>query len=502
MGFCVQPQTHNPNMKSITLPIAELKPALIGLGKVINSRATLPVLHHIKIERTSDGWIALTGTDLDRFVTLRLEHPAEGPPSSLLLPFDQLSQVVKSCGKGESIEVESTPEANVIRFPLGETLGESKFAFLSPEEFPATPKIKSDAIALPSNLRESIHEAMDCASVDSTRYVLNGTFIDTSNPKANYIVGTDGKHLYSANSFALPLKQSLIIPNHKFLGWKEFNSDGEWQMKVGNEHVQLSSRRWRFVSKTIEGNYPDWRAPIPNPADTETILTLDPGKLETLTNLIQRMPCYDAEKHQTLGLEWKAGSLMLIGKDKPEDEWLRVPVLDFKGGGPDLTIYLDRRYLIKALGFGLNVINLIDPMSPLRFNNGGKTLIVMPLRCVAPAVTPPAVMAATLATSPPPAEQPNETKTMQTQPIEQTRQNGANGSSNQAATTVSKEETKSALETALVQIESLKTGFRETINGLSKLGDSIRNAMREQKASEKEVQTVRQTLRSLQGVRL
>ena len=91
---------------------------------------------------------------------------------------------------------------------------------------------------------------------------------------------------------------------------------------------------------------------------------------------------------------------------------------------------------------------------------------------------------------------------MQTQTHGQTRPIGANGSTPQAAPAVSKEETKSALETALVQIESIKAGFRETINGLSKLGDSIRNAMREQKASEKEVHTVRQTLRSLQSVRI
>ena len=80
--------------------------------------------------------------------------------------------------------------------------------------------------------------------------------------------------------------------------------------------------------------------------------------------------------------------------------------------------------------------------------------------------------------------------------------NGTNGSTTTTHTTPGKEESKSALETALVQIESIKTGFRETINGLTKLGDSIRNAMREQKASEKEVHNVRQTLRSLQSVRL
>ena len=85
----------------------------------------------------------------------------------------------------------------------------------------------------------------------------------------------------------------------------------------------------------------------------------------------------------------------------------------------------------------------------------------------------------------------------------QTRTAGANGSSTPSAqTTTSKEEAKSSLEAALVQIEAIKTGFRETINGLTRLGDHIRQSMREQKASEKEIQTVRQTLRSLQGVRI
>ena len=80
----------------------------------------------------------------------------------------------------------------------------------------------------------------------------------------------------------------------------------------------------------------------------------------------------------------------------------------------------------------------------------------------------------------------------------------ANGSTTTTAsvTTTDKQETKTALESALVQVEGIKTSFREAINGLTKLGDSIRNAMREQKASEKEVHNVRQTLRSLQGVRL
>ena len=55
-------------MSQFALPIAELKPALLGLGKIIGKRITLPVLSNIKIEPTKDGWVALTTTDLDRLV--------------------------------------------------------------------------------------------------------------------------------------------------------------------------------------------------------------------------------------------------------------------------------------------------------------------------------------------------------------------------------------------------------------------------------------------------
>jgi DNA polymerase III sliding clamp (beta) subunit (PCNA family) len=494
-------------MKTITLPVAELKPALTGLGKVLPGRSTLAILNNIKIERTHDGWIAITSTDLDRWATVRLEHPAEGPPTKLLLPFDQLSQLVKSCSKDESIEVMSSGDHNLIRFPLGDTLGESKVPFISPDEFPVTPRITCEAIPLSSSLRESILEAMECASEDSTRHVLNGTFIDARDSKANYVVATDGRHLYSANSFTLPLKESVIIPTHKFLEWKEFGTDGEWQMRLGEEHLQLSSRRWRFISKTIAGNYPDWRAPIPNPADAKTVITLDPAKLETLIKLIQRMPCHD-DRYHTLGLEWKGGQFMLMGKDKPQEDWLRVPVPDIQGRGPDVTVFLDRNYLIKGLGYGLNTLSLISAVTPIRLHSGGKQLIIMPVRTndsesvTSPAQPPPtqvATIAACSSQPPPKAEQPTPTTTMQTYPPANGKTHHAtNGSSHGS----DKSDTKSTLEAALLQVEGIKAGFRETMNQLSKIGDSIRAAMREQKASEKEIHGVRQTLRSLQSVRI
>ena len=482
-------------MKPIKLPVAELKPALTGLGKVHPGRTTLAILNQIKVERTHDGWIALTCTDLDRWITLRLEHPDEGPPTTMLLPFEQLSQIVKSCGKSECIEVAASADHNLIRFPLGDTLGESKVPKLSPDEFPPTPRFKCDAIPLSSSLRESLLEAMDCASEDSTRLVLNGTLIDAQDSKANYVVATDGRHLYSANSFTLPLKESVIIPTHKFLEWKEFTTDGEWQMRVGTEHLQLSSRRWRFITRQIEGKYPDWRVTIPNPKDAKTHITLDPAKLEALSKLIQRIPCHDPDRFETIGLEWKQGQFLLLGKDKHNEPWTRVPIADAKGTGPDITIFISRHFLIKALSYGLNTISLIEYLAPLRFHNQGKQMIVMPLRPgdqdTTPRPSPPPAVPTTTTSKPPPMPPAPQPPTIPKPMINNPTSEGPppNGP-------------KTTIEECIDLSLAIRDKFNDGFNMLRDLGLKLKLANREQKMNAREMHSVRSTLRSLQGLKI
>ena len=61
---------------------------------------------------------------------------------------------------------------------------------------------------------------------------------------------------------------------------------------------------------------------------------------------------------------------------------------------------------------------------------------------------------------------------------------------------------KPALETALAQIEVVRGDFRNAIAGLNKLDEALKQAQRESKTNDKEIQSVRQTLRSLQSVRI
>lgn len=107
-------------MNPITLPIAELRPALAGLSKIITRRPTLPVLGCIRIERTKTNRIELAATDLDTSAVVQLETAAQGEPTAFLVSYDDLNNVAKSCGKEDALVLTPVEENRVaIRFPVG-----------------------------------------------------------------------------------------------------------------------------------------------------------------------------------------------------------------------------------------------------------------------------------------------------------------------------------------------------------------------------------------------
>jgi DNA polymerase III sliding clamp (beta) subunit (PCNA family) len=506
-----KPERRNP-MSKIALPIAELKPALTGLGKIIGKRMTLPVLSHVRIKRTTDGWIALSATDLDHCVTVRLEQPNEGEALSLLVPYDELVKVSKNCPKSDSVLIgtgEKASESSVtIQYAIGNQVAEVKVDTLPVEEFPPIPRIKGESIPLNDALRTSIHEAMQCASVDETRLILNGAFIDVSRKDAHYIIGTDGRHLYASNSFSLPLEDSLIIPAHKFIGWKEFSHDGEWKLKVGTKEkedelppIQISSRRWRFITRQFEGNYPNWRQVIPTAFNTS--VDFDPQAVEQIIKTIQRMPDHDVVNH-SLGIEVKGKKVNLLCKTGLDQPWMPVEVPSGDIKGPDVTTHLNRHSLFKALEFGLLRLDIIDSMSAMRFSQEGRQLIVMPVRPPAP---PPAEKPTPVPESDgkgeaepvephqpaaPSTAAPQERKPMPKTSTPATNGNGGNGEHTE----------KTTLEKAVDQIETVKGSYREAIRGLNELADTLKQVHRDQKASERDVQSVRTTLEKLQSVKL
>ena len=69
----------------------------------------------IHVERDRHGWVHLTGTDLDTFLTLRLEAPQQiGSPAKCLVPFTELQKLGKTCPADETLDLEVLAEDKLL----------------------------------------------------------------------------------------------------------------------------------------------------------------------------------------------------------------------------------------------------------------------------------------------------------------------------------------------------------------------------------------------------
>ena len=284
-------------MNQITLPAADLKQALPGLSKVISRKSTLPVLQSVRLTRNQAGVVTLSATDLDTFVSYRLEQSQPGEPLDVLLPFDQLNKT----GKGGEVVV--IPESKLqarLRYQIAGSSLDQSVATLSPDEFPPTPKITGPGCKMPDTFGECLRQAFETSGTDSSRYVIQGAYLDVKEPKCHTIVSTNGRALFAANTFQFDLKASVNLSRQKFLEWPGFLT-GECELAVKTDKsnsgwVRLTTARWDCVVKQIDGQFPNWRQCVPSDTETWTKIQLSEAAIKQMLNLSAKLPGADTEQ--------------------------------------------------------------------------------------------------------------------------------------------------------------------------------------------------------------
>ena len=189
----------------------------------------------------------------------------------MLVPFDLLQRAVKGCTPSGSVVLTNNGNRTTLSYPLAGQLVEQPVPAIAVEEWPAAPTIEGSQEVLDDNFKSAVSNAFACCSEDTLRAALVGAWIDVTDPKAHYVMGTDGRHLYAANSFKLTLPESLLLPHEKFLDWAGFKDDGVWKLILQPAKapeaagwLQLQSDNWTFSIKRPDHNMPNWRQVIPS----------------------------------------------------------------------------------------------------------------------------------------------------------------------------------------------------------------------------------------------
>lgn len=353
----------------IHIRAGDLKPALVGLGKIASPKAPSPELQCIRVEPISSKAVRLTASNGDLRLEVKMTAKLEDGATSLLIPISNLRERVRGCKARDLVQLESEAKAPEV------------------SEFPAPIKFRAAPTELTAGMSTRLLRAFTCASQDPTRHLLQGALLDVSGTgeKAHRIVATDGRQLFSSNSMQLPaLKSSVIIPDHAVWKWKRIAEPAPWTLRVGAEKgglipFRIDAEGWSLSGKTIVGNYPNYRQVIPAATEFKSQVMMPPAVITAIADLIPKLPGKKIH-NRPVGIHVEKGLLSLLAREAVEDPWQFYPIGKTEVTGPDQLAFANRDYVQRALKFGLNEISLTDDKSPLQFSQKGDLMIVMPLR--------------------------------------------------------------------------------------------------------------------------
>lgn len=474
----------------ITLPLSELKSSLPGFSRVIPRHSSIRVLEMLKITHSTDGAIRLSGTNLDGYLDYRFQGQPQSLESSLLVPFDLLQRAVKGCSSTGSVVLRSTGNRTTLSYPLAGQQVEQPVPTGALEEWPTAPTVDGPQEVLEDSFKAAVHNAFACCSEDIGRASLQGAWIDVTDPKAHYVMGTDGRHLYAANSFKLTLPESVLLPHQKFLAWTGFKDDGAWKLILhpakateSTGWLQLQSDHWTFSIKRPDHNMPNWRQVIPSTRSYKVRVQFTEGSSAFLLDLLPKLPGKN-DTNQAVQLTIACGKLSVSAQA------MSVPVEDVVVTGPDMAIAVNRGFVAKALKWGLTVMEMTDSLSPLVFSTKGKRLVAMPVRQepVSPAEPPPTPQEEPMSRSISPT-----VTTPEPEPV------------NRLATAIPETkapETKPTIRTVMEQVDGIRESLKSLGRQCGDLVDSLRQIEKDKRATDREVEQVRDKLRAIQSVSL
>jgi hypothetical protein len=458
-------------MNSIELPVSELKTVLPGLKHLIVRKPLRPILGCVHLSCPNPGQVRLQVTDIGATATCTLEGTAD-PGVSLFVPYEELVRATKGAGKDDVLRLRSDSGRVLLSHNVAGSWLDRPLPVFDADEWPAMAELDCP-VELPLELPRVLAESLDfCA--EPNRESLNGSWLDVTDPKSHYVMASDGRRLFSANSFTFDLQESVLVPCHRFLKWEGFVTDGPWRcgLKPATADcvrtLTLTSNRWSFTSRLNETVQPNWRQVIPSNITTQ--VRFSDSAVATLLELLPKLPGYDL-RNQDVQFRFSSTKSTVTGKTDEHRSIVELSGVDVQGSALDVCV--NRTSVIEALQLGLTELDLADALSPMVFRKAGRRLVVVPLR-------PPEETPVQPSLKPQSAPEPVPETPMNTQPAEPTN----------------------AIRQAIQKVESLKDNLKTMLTDMNEVLKTLHLALKEKRASEKEVEEIRAALQSLQKIRI
>ena len=353
---------------------------LQSVAGIVERRHTLPILANVLIRKTGP-LLQLTTSDLEIQIRTEAELGGDDGDFTTTVGARKLIDVLRSMPSDQTVSLESSQNKLILKG------GKSRFTLqtLPAEDFPLVQEAASfgPVFSVPQKvLKELLNQVSFAMAVHDIRYYLNGIlFVAEGNQLS--LVATDG-HRLAFTSATLDVevpKQEVILPRKTVLEMQRLLNDkeGAIEMQFAGNQAKFSFEGMEFVTKLVEGKFPDYNRVIPK--NHKNIITL--GRAPLLASL-QRTAILTSEKFKGVRLNIEPGTLRVASNNAEQEE--AVDELDIDYGGDSIEIGFNVTYLIDALA-NMNQdmvkIELADSNSSALLtipDNATFKYVVMPMR--------------------------------------------------------------------------------------------------------------------------
>jgi DNA polymerase-3 subunit beta len=324
---------------------ANLLEALQSVAGIVERRHTLPILANVLMRKTGDG-IEFTTSDLE--IQVRTQAQLGGDEGNLATTVGarKLIDILKSLPADQVVTLTAAQNKLTLQG------GKSRFTLqtLPADDFPLVNESVDfgPTFAVPQKtLRELINQVHFAMAVHDIRYYLNGILF-IAEGKTLTLVATDGHRLALAQAqleTEVPTKQEVILPRKTVLELQRLLKvdDTAIDMRFANNQAKFAFSGMEFVTKLVEGKFPDYNRVIPK--NHKNAVTL--GRAPLLSSL-QRAAILTSDKFKGVRVNIEPGVLRIASSNAEQEEAKEELEIDYDGD---------------AIEIGFNVTYLIDVLA-------------------------------------------------------------------------------------------------------------------------------------------
>ena len=354
----------------ITVNKSELAAALKAAGKTCSSHGNIPVLSNVKISTADAGdSFFIESTNLDQYTSIMVAADVV-ENGEVLVPFRRLNSIIANL-EGETVELESKGSKTEIRAGRFKASVEG----VDVADWPKCSMKCDQSYDIEANLlSNAIQSVIGCVSVDESRYILNGVFVQCVDSVVS-VVATDGRQL-AVHSFDADWNDfDVVIPTLAADAILDAcRCDDAVEFSFGEDAVGITTNSTEIWSKVIAGKFPNWRQVMPD----ESAMRTFPAPHKKLLGILRRVGLVADPRIGCVRLDGDADGIAVSASNAGESASEK---LDCEC--PEFGVSVNHDFLAKMLATidGESVdIKVGEDESPVLIQSDSLKYIIMPMR--------------------------------------------------------------------------------------------------------------------------